>query len=110
MPPSGPLAGGSKNVIGRCAATKCLSTPWASVACSPGVATSSPVRTEPICQRCCSKPERQGSLMAFFGLTSRYQLLNDHVWWVYELVVGKQASRLAGKPRKGLDSMGCSKI
>src|SRR5216683_3518542 len=77
-PLSAPSAGGSKNAIAPCAATRCPSMRWASVACSLGVATSSMRRTEPSWQGSCSKPERVGILTACSCLASPYQLSNDH--------------------------------
>src|SRR5436309_4975256 len=79
MPPSVPSAGGSRNVIARCVATRCRRMPCASVASSPGVATSSIPKKEPSWQGSCSKQELLGSLTAFSFLTSGYQLSNDHV-------------------------------
>ena len=78
MPPSVPSAGGSRNVIARCVATRCRRMPCASVASSPGVATSSIPKKEPSWQGSCSKQELLGSLTAFSFLTSGYQLSNDH--------------------------------
>ena len=49
-----------------------------SVACSPGVGTSSRQRTELTCQRSCSKENRPGILTARSCLTSGYQLSNAH--------------------------------
>jgi len=43
MPANEPLAGGLRNAIARCAATRFLPMPYASVACSPSAATSSTV-------------------------------------------------------------------
>ena len=54
---SAPLAGGSKNAIAACVATKFQRMRYVSVVCSPGVATSSRRKTEPTCLRSCSKPE-----------------------------------------------------
>src|SRR5258708_15002272 len=78
MPVSVPLAGGSTNVIAPCAATKYLRMRCASVACSPGVATSSRPRTELPCQDFCSKQKLPGILTARSCLTPLYQLSNDH--------------------------------
>src|SRR6266702_1115986 len=49
-PVSAPLAGGSKNALAPCVATKYPRMRCVSVACSPGVATFLRQRTEPICQ------------------------------------------------------------
>jgi len=78
MPVSVPLAGGSKNAIAQCGAIKCRRMRCASVACSPGVATSSRRRTELTCQGSCSKEKLPGILTACSWLTSGYQLSNDH--------------------------------
>src|SRR5260221_13009115 len=79
MPVSAPLAGGSKSAIAVCGATRCRRMPCASVACWPGVATSSIRRMEPIWQDSCSKQALPGILTAWSCLTSRYQLSNDHL-------------------------------
>src|SRR6266550_1393676 len=78
MPVSAPLAGGSKNAIAPCVATRSLRMRCVSVACSPGVATSSRQRTEPTCQDSCSKEKLPGILTASSCLTSGYQLSNEH--------------------------------
>src|SRR3989442_12460030 len=78
MPVSAPLAGGSKSAIAVCGATRWRRMPCASVACWPGVATSSIRRMEPIWQDSCSKQALPGILTAWSCLTSRYQLSNDH--------------------------------
>src|SRR5438034_8531484 len=75
---SAPLAGGSKSAIARCVGTKCPRMRYASVACSPGVATSSMRRMEPTCQHSCSKEKLPEFLTACSVLTSRYQVSNDH--------------------------------
>src|SRR5260221_10911720 len=64
-PVSVPSAGGSKNAIAVCVATRCRRMRCASVVCSPGVATSSRPRTEPICLCFCSTPERAGASQLF---------------------------------------------
>src|SRR6266566_1666754 len=79
MPVSAPLAGGSKNAIAPCVATRSLRMRCVSVACSPGVATSSRQRTEPTCQDSCSKEKLPGILTASSCLTSGYQLSNEHI-------------------------------
>src|SRR6266487_4189534 len=79
MPVNAPSAGGSKNAIAPCGATKYPRMRCVSVACSPGVATSSRLRTEPTCQDSCSKEKLPGILTACSCLTSGYQLSNDHV-------------------------------
>src|SRR5260370_40832435 len=76
-PVSAPLAGGSKNAIAPCVATKYPRMRCVSVACSPGVATFLRHRTEPICQDSCSKEKQPVILTAYSRLTSGYQLSND---------------------------------
>src|SRR5437016_4043104 len=78
MPVSALSAGGSRNVIAPCVALRCPRMRYASVACSPGVATSSTQRTEPTCQCSCSKQELPGILTACSYLTPEYQLSNNH--------------------------------
>src|SRR5260221_8528362 len=78
MPLNVPSAGGSKSAIAACVATRYPSMRWASVACSPGVATSSTRRMEPCWQDSCSKPELVGILTACPRLAGWYQLSNDH--------------------------------
>src|SRR5213083_1148153 len=73
------LAGGLKNAIVPCVATKSLRMRCASVACSPGVAISSRQRTEQLCQGSNSKQELSRILMAPSCLTSGYQLSNVHL-------------------------------
>src|SRR5438132_13619939 len=83
MAPTTPVsvlsAGGSKNAIAPCVATRSLRMRCVSVACLPGVATSSIRRMELTCQDSCSKQELPGILTACSWLTSGYQLSNDHL-------------------------------
>src|SRR5258708_15744656 len=78
MPVSVPSAGGSKNAIAPCVATRYPRMRCVLVACLPGVATSSIRRTELTWQGSCSKEELPGILIACSWLTSGYQLSNDH--------------------------------
>jgi hypothetical protein len=87
MPVSAPLAGGSRNAIVRCGATRCLRMQCASVGGFPGVATSSIRRMEPIWQDSCSKQALPGILTAWSCLTSGYQLSNDHRTVLFVLLV-----------------------
>src|SRR5258708_25968802 len=93
MPVSAPLAGGSKSGIAVCGATRCRRMRCASVACWPGVATSSIRRMEPIWQDSCSKQALPGILTAWSCLTSRYQLSNDHMETLSLLSAGPQLSQ-----------------
>src|SRR6266516_161708 len=77
-PVSAPSAGGSKNALAACVATKYLRMRCASAACSPGVATSSRLRMEPTGWEFYSKQELPGILTVCSYLTSGYQLSNDH--------------------------------
>src|SRR5216117_2170685 len=95
MPVSAPLAGGSKNAIAPCVATRYPRMRCVSVACSPGVATSSRQRTEPTCQDSCSKEKLQGILTACSCLTSGYQLSNDHDRYLQE----SESAHRPGDPR-----------
>src|SRR5213593_5133173 len=85
MPVSALSAGGSRNVIAPCVALRCPRMRYASVACSPGVATSSTQRTEPTCQCSCSKQELPGILTACSYLTPEYQLSNNHLEWFFRV-------------------------
>src|SRR5260221_9448929 len=78
MPVSGPSAGGLKNAIARCVATRCPSMRCVSVASWPGVATSSIRRMGLSWQGSCSKQKLPGILTACSFLTTAYQLSNDH--------------------------------
>src|SRR5260370_20555493 len=104
-PLSAPSAGGSKSAIAPCGATKCRSTRWASVACSPGVATSSMRRTVPIWQGSCSKPERAGILTAWCCLSSGYQLSNDHAAVWNECMETHKAARQTHMPWPGRNEL-----
>ena len=76
-PVSVPSAGGSKSAIAVCEGTRSQRMPWASVACWPGAATSSPLRTEPIWQGCCRKPARTGNCTACscWSLSTNYRTI-----------------------------------
>src|SRR6266571_6588773 len=102
MPVSVPLAGGSKNAIAVCVATRCRRMRCASVVCSPGVATSSRPRTEPICLCFCSTPERAGGLAALSFQTSEYQLSNDHTQagQAFEAAGGASTNNLSPSSRQ----------
>src|SRR6266581_579722 len=78
MPVSVPSVGGSKNAIPRCVVAKCRKMRYASVACLPGVATSSQQGMELPCQASCSKQQLPEILTVCSCPTSWYQLSDDH--------------------------------
>jgi len=77
MPVNEPLAGGSRNAIARCAATRSQLMPYASVVFSLGAATFSTV-VEPTWPRSFGKAAQTGKHMAFLSHSLIYHSPNDH--------------------------------